>query len=95
MDAYWERTLSESNEPSILELSEKRYNQVWASHHKKQELKQELEDAEWILNYEADLTAMKARVQKGIEEAATVGHDTTRLERLMRRLENVHTNLRG
>jgi hypothetical protein len=67
-----------------------KYDPQLARERRKEELKQELEDAKWILKYELELTAL----QEEIDHADGVGRSPERLQMLNRHLAHLRAGMR-
>jgi preprotein translocase subunit SecA len=61
---------------------------------KKAQLKQELEDAKWILKYECELTALQEEIAEEIDHADGVGRSPERLQKLDRHLAHLRAGMR-
>ncbi len=70
-----------------------KYDPQLARERRKEELKQELEDAKWILEYERKLTALQEEIAEEIDRADRVGRSPERLQKLDRHLAQLRASV--
>jgi predicted RNase H-like nuclease (RuvC/YqgF family) len=71
-----------------------KYDPQQARERRKDELKQELEDAKWILEYERELTALQEEIAEEIDRAREVDRSPERLQNLDRHLAHLRAGMR-
>lgn len=61
---------------------------------KKEQLEKELKDAEWILKYERELTALQEEISEEIDRAREIGRSAERLQKLNHHLAHLSAGAR-